>query len=85
MPRLQLILEELLTQKTAESDKARLANMPVSVEEIIGQKAIHEAAHVLDKGSQERYQPDENKREKFPVKKEIEAVIQTPEYRIIQR
>jgi RHS repeat-associated protein len=72
-------------QKTAESDKARLANMPVSVEEIIGQKAVHEAAHVLDKGSQERYQPDENKREKFPVKKEIEAVIQTPEYRIIQR
>ena len=67
---------------TSSSDKERLKNMPVSVEEIIGQKAVHESVHVLDKGSQRKYQPDEEKSEELPVKREIEAVKQTPEYRL---
>jgi RHS repeat-associated protein len=70
----------------SETDKVRLENsMPTSVEEIIGQKAIHEAVHVLDKGSQRKHQPDKNKREELPIKKEIEAVKQTPLYRIKQQ
>jgi len=71
--------------ETSDSDKARLnGNMPISVEEIIGQKAVHEAVHITDEGSQRKNQPDKNKREELPIEKEIEAIKQTPEYRINQ-
>ncbi|MDD3432103.1 MAG: RHS repeat-associated core domain-containing protein [Bacteroidales bacterium] len=65
-----------------QDDMARLANMPITVDEIIGQEGVHESVHATEKGSQVRFEKDYEKREELPRQKEIEAITQTPEYRL---
>lgn len=65
------------------SDKgnALLQNLP-TVEERIGQVGVHEWVHVTNKQAQSRYNPDRDSREGYANAKEMEAIRQTPEYRL---
>jgi len=63
-------------------DMERLRNMPKTVDEIIGQEGVHESVHATDKGSQSKYEKDDEMNEAAPRQKEIEAIKQTPEYRL---
>ena len=52
------------------------------VDEIIGQEGVHESVHATEKGAQVRYEKSYEKREAVPRQKEIEAIKQTPTYRL---
>ncbi len=67
--------------RTSEKGQALLDNLP-TVEERIGQVGVHEGEHATNKQAQSKFNPDKASREGFANAKEIEAIKQTPEYRL---
>lgn len=69
------------TVNTSEKGHTLLDNVP-TVEERIGQVSVHEGEHATNPQAQEKYNPDKKSRESYANTKEIEAIRQTPEYRL---
>ena len=63
-------------------DKARVANPPKTMDEVIGQEAVHETTHLTRDNLSDNSSTDYNVREGEPNNAEINAVKQTPENRI---
>jgi hypothetical protein len=63
-------------------DKARVANPPKTTDEVIGQEAAHGIGHLTRSDLNDNNSKDYNVREGEPDAVEIQAVKQTPEFRI---
>ena len=63
-------------------DKARVANPPKTVDEVIGQEAVHESGHLTRPNLKDNTSEDQNIKESDPNALEIESIKQTPEVRI---
>lgn len=70
--------------RTSEKGILILKNLP-SVEERIGQVAVHETGHATNKKSQAKFNPNRNERELYPNKLESEAIVQTSQYRLDEK
>ena len=63
-------------------DKAKVANPPKTTDEVIGQEAAHGIGHITRSDLNDNNSKDYNVREGEPDAVEIQAVKQTPEFRI---